>query len=286
MSLPMSLRPCVAGLVLLAAALGCETAPAPVEPRVTRVVPDAPELRAALIALGWSAAAADAPAPVVRFADLVPPHGDEIVVAWERPCEAGGLRAAVAVHALDTRRSAITGLCFDASGDAFDGGAAGGVDVRDVTGDLRPDLVVRRRVGDDVAVTIYAAHAERFRALATARGHRVELRDLDGDRRVEVLVSREIGEGLRGFPEILRLAPDGCLVPNTGKLDAVMPDEARAYIEHVRAATSDPSLRALALRSAAEYLAGLGHRAEAELLEREASFVAPAPGDAAVDRRE
>lgn len=280
----LRLQSALGGLVLFAAAAGCESRPAPVEPRVTRVVHDSPALRAALIATGWAAATADAPAPVVHFADIAPPHGDEIVVAWERPSEAGGRRAAIAVHAIDARRGTVTALCFDVSGDGFDGGLASAIELRDVTGDRRPDLIVRRRVADDVGVTIYAAQGARFGAYAAARAHRIELRDVDGDGRAEVLASREIGEGLRGFPEVLRIGADGELVPALGRLDAVMPSEVKAYIEHVRAATSDPGLRAQALRSAAAYLSGLGHRDEAQLLEREVDFVAPAPRDTSVDR--
>jgi hypothetical protein len=284
----MALRPRVPAAILGLAALaaGCQASAPVVEPRITRVVPDAPELRAALVRAGWNAAAAHAPAPVVRFADVAPPHGDELVLAWEPPREGGGVQAAIAVHAIDARRHAVATLCFDAAGEGFLGGAGGALELADVTGDRVADLIVRRRAGDDVAVTIYALQGGRFGPLATARGHRVELRDLDGDGRVEVLVSGEIGEGLRGFPEVLRLEESGALAPFARRLSSVMQAEAKAYIDHARSATIDPALRAQAFRSASEYLASAGYAAEAAQLAREAEFVAPAGGVAGVERRD
>ncbi len=273
----MKLRLPLLGVCLAAVSTvsGCLTP----EPKVierTHIVHDAPELRAALVRMGFVAADADSEAPAVLFGDVAPPVGDELILAWTLGKQAGPHRAAVSVHRLDDRAATVRGILYDAAGDGFAGTPGASVEVRDVDGDFRDDILVRRRTGDALQLTVYALRDEVLTVVGRTQGARIEVRDLDGDRRCEVLVSREIAKGLRGFPEILQLTSGG-LVPAAKRYDAVMPEQASAYVAHVREATQDAEERRSALSSAARYLRTLGYEAEAAQLDRESEFVAAAP---------
>ncbi|MHC5020770.1 MAG: hypothetical protein ACYTGX_11790 [Planctomycetota bacterium] len=284
----MKLRLLFSGACLAAVctASGCLTP----EPKIierTRLVHDAPELRAALVRLGFTAADADGAAPAVLFGDVAPPVGDELILAWTLDAASGPHRAAIAVHRLDEREAAVRGILYDAAGDDFAGTPGSSVELRDVDGDYRTDIVVLRRVADAQQLTIYAVKGESLVPVARVQGSRLEVRDLDGDRRCEVLVSREVAKGLRGFPEILQLTETG-LQPAAKRYEAVMPEQAKAYAAHVREATQDAEERRAALAAAARYLTGIGYPTEAAQLEQAAAHAAsgtpassasPAPED-------
>lgn len=271
----MNLRLPLSGLCLIAllTASGCLAPETKIVER-THIVHDAPELRAALVRMGFTAADGDAEAPAVLFGDVAPPVGDEMILAWN--LAGASRRAAVSVHRIDERGATVRGLLFDADGDAFASTPGASVEVRDVDGDFRPDILVRRRVEDTHQLTIYAFRGKELAVVGRVQGARLEVVDLDDDRRCEVLVSRELTKGLRGFPEILQLTADG-LRPASKRYAAVMPQQAKAYVAHVREAAQDPEDRRVALASAARYLRGMGYEAEASQLEQESEFVAPAP---------
>ncbi|MCI0341182.1 MAG: hypothetical protein L0216_08510 [Planctomycetales bacterium] len=301
---PGSRRPRVpaaalAALALLAAgAAGCVPLP-PRDRVVVRPEPDPPALRAALVRAGFEAGSGAQGAVRVVLADVAPPEGEELVLAWESP---GSRRAGIAVHRLARETAGCDG--GDARALLHDGGPAGGYAggldagllVRDVTGDGRPDVVTVRGGGPEAParLEIFAASAGApspssmgsmgsmgsLERVALLEGDSFDVRDLDGDRVAEVAVSRVIAGSLRGFPEIWRLEPGG---PRraTRSYPATMPDAARAYAGHVRAATPDPQLRAFALGAAARYLRGLGHETEAAALESESGTAAAGGGAAA-----
>jgi hypothetical protein len=272
----MKLRLPFSGACLAAVltASGCLTP----EPKIierTHVVHDPPELRAALVRLGFNSADADAVAPAVLFGDVAPPVGDELILAWTLDAKSGPHRAAISVHRLDDRAASVRGILYDAAGDGFAGTPGTSVEVRDVDGDFRADILVRRRFQDAQQLSIYALKDDVLGLVGKVQGSRIEVRDLDGDRRCEILVSREVAEGLRGFPEVLQLTANG-LQPAAKRYEAVMPEQAKSYVAHVREATQDPEERRAALSAAARYLRGMGYATEADQLDQESEFVAPA----------
>ncbi len=271
----------LAALAFVAA--GCATAP-PRERVVIRASPDPPALRAALVRAGFEAGSGSEGTVRIVLADVAPPEGDELVLAWE---SAGSRRAGIAVHRLARDAGGCDGadaraLLHDAGpAGGYAGGVEAGLSVRDVTGDGRPDVVTIRGGGPEAParLEVFAAGGEGLARVASLEGDSFDVRDLDGDRVAEVAVSRVIAGSLRGFPEIWRLEPGG---PRraTRSYPATMPDAARAYAGHVRGATSDAQLRAFALAAAARYLRGLGHEVEAASLEGEAGTT-PSGGGAA-----